>query len=423
MINILKTQNKIFIKLTLLSACVLLFSDVVIARNVRRAGSTKSASKKKIRSGDARKNLAPISSKNTMSATTTPTPSIDTSHITKYNCENLYNKCMNETCFNSKTGRCSCNTTSVFENANKKCEYITDTFPHLKDDIITSYRRIAKSDCTSYTMQTMGDENSSISNVLAELITCMQPKCRANRVNEFVGCFDKDNMEEKLKLCENVYSNVKDKDLLFKMFDESIITYKTKYCDENFGTMRDGECYIKIGLGTSIKDIKKVNEFKIGDTIICSENNFGVELGESKHAKIRKTRDIVVASIGAVGAIVDTASNIVSSKTDIIDKTSVSLIGSSGDRTFVQQQATGNLTSGNVVGNSILGVTGVISAVMPALPAIIEEDIDTSYTGYCYAIKGNQKVELFGATDDYSYQLRWAPDWAGRGTYIGEEEF
>lgn len=428
MINILKKQNKNFIKLNTILICIFLFSDTVIAKNSKRAGNSKTASKKKIRSFEGRKNSTSGTSKNTTkntNETSISTTDIDTSHITKYNCENLYNKCMNETCFNNKTGRCSCNTTSVFETANQKCEYITNAFPYLKDEIISSYKRIAKSDCTSYTIQQNTNElNSSLSNVLAELISCMQPKCRANRTDEFVNCFDKDNMETKLKLCENIYKNVNDKTLLLEMFKDSINTYKIKYCNEIFGTMRNGECYIQIGIGTSFKDIKKTQEFKIGDTIICSENNFGIDLGKSKHEKLRLIKNVAVAGINLTSGILNIASNVVSSKQDITSN-DTKIIGSANGKNIMQKQTTGQLTSANALATTLDGVSTLGTSALEALPSImmLKEDIDTSYSGYCYAIKGEQKIELFGATDDYSYQLRWAPAWTDRGNFIGKEEF
>ena len=98
---------------------------------------------------------------------------------------------MNEICFSNTNGRCNCNTLSIFEKAHSKCEYILDVYPYLKEDVISSFKRTAKSDCTDYVMQNSSN-TTALSNVLANLIKCIQPKCRANRDEEFVNCFDDD---------------------------------------------------------------------------------------------------------------------------------------------------------------------------------------------------------------------------------------
>ncbi len=62
------------------------------------------------------------------------------------------------------------------------------------------------------------------------------------------------------------------------------------------------------------------------------------------------------------------------------------------------------------------GTGETLSAVAPAVPAIMEltSNKDYSYKGYCYAIKGNQKKELFEANNEIYYKLRWAPSWSER---------
>ncbi|MBR1544876.1 MAG: hypothetical protein IJ638_02960 [Alphaproteobacteria bacterium] len=56
-----------------------------------------------------------------------------------------------------------------------------------------------------------------------------------------------------------------------------------------------------------------------------------------------------------------------------------------------------------LVGSQHLG--GAIAGVM-----LLKEG-DFSYQGHCYVIKGTNVKELFDASDDYYYKLRWGEDW------------
>ena len=147
-------------------------------------------------------------------------------------------------------------------------------------------------------------------------------------------------------------------------------------------------------------------------------------MGKSKHEKLRLIKNVAVAGINLTSGILNIASNVVGSKQDITSK-DTKIIGSANGKNIVQKQITGQLTSANALATTLEGVSTLGTSALEALPSImmLKEDIDTSYSGYCYAIKGEQKIELFGATDDYSYQLRWAPTWTDRGNFIGKEEF
>ncbi len=337
--------------------------------------------------------------------------------ITKYNAQNLYFKCMNKTCFSKDNGRCSCNTISVFEKSNENCKYIAEKFSSQTDDILNMYKRMAKNDCSSFVMQENKNSNVSISNNVAKLTECMQSKCKESRIYDFVGCFDEDNFEKKFAICEKkVLANVNNIKEVRDSFKDEMEIFKKKYCEEMLGTLKDdGNCYLQIGIGPTFKTIRAKKEFKIGDEIVCSEEAFGTNIGESIHGKIRASKSFVLFGLDAVKTGLNIAATVVGANDSIKElknlgkdvEENIKAIKSDTGIT-IAQEGLGLLASQNAIGSVVSFLT--------------MKDQDTKYSGYCYIIKGNNKKELFGIDDEVYYKLRWAPGWEENQLSHYEEE-
>ena len=415
MYNILKKQNKILTMLSLTLILSLCFFDNANAeKTTKRSGNAKSRKGVK---GQAKNSLMQRSrnvipteeNKTAEDKKEDKTEKKDISNITKYNCETLYNKCMNEQCYLPTNGRCSCDNNEKFTKADEKCGYIHNACPNLENDIVATFKRNAKFDCSNFAVADIKNTQVSLSNIIADLKVCMQPKCKS-KGNEFVGCFDEDNFEKKFKTCEKVYSKAKDVDTLKSMFKKDMALYKKKYCDEIYGTIKaDGECYLQIGFGPSRKVIQKVKEFKVGDTIICSESSFGVALKESKAQKIRATKEIVLAGFGLVENVTGFAGQLMGSMQE--DKTTGKL-KYAGDGVDLANDIIAGTSA--VTNNShLVGAIGSVIAL---------KEGDFKYNGYCYVLNGNAAKELFGATDDFYYKLRWDESWNTGMFSTGEVE-
>ncbi len=389
--NILKKQDKKSIILNLiLIFSFIVFDDANAEKSSKRNSSVKSRKESRSLSKNSitkTKNTA-INEKENAEKTGEKK---DTSNITKYNCEILYNKCMNEFCYKSDNGRCGCNDNKNFNAADEKCNYIYKACPNLENDIISTFKRNAKSDCSNIAINDVKNSSVSLSNVLAELKICMRPKCKS-KFNEFVGCFDEDNFEKKFKACEKVYSKAQDIDLLKSMFKDDFAVYKKKYCDEIYGTIKsDGECYLTIGFGPSFKTIQKTQEFKVGDTVRCSENSFGVALEESKAQKLVHIKEIVLTGLNFL-------------------KNATAFAGTIAGAT--EQNSEGKLESSMGAGEILTGSLGTLGTLTGAIGGVIAlKEGDFKYSGYCYVIKGTTVKELFGASDDFYYKLRWDENW------------
>ncbi|MBP3615682.1 MAG: hypothetical protein J6J27_02095 [Alphaproteobacteria bacterium] len=430
MYNLLKKQYNIIIKLSLITTLTIAFSEYVNAQrgsNAKRNASSKSSKIKRNRNQNSTTKTRTSNIENT-SKEAIP----DTSNITKYNCETLYNKCMNQTCYKESNGRCDCNNTSVFNQADEKCKYIYNACPNLADNIISMYKRNAKSDCSSFAISDIKNTNVSITNILSNLISCMKPKCKS-KSNEFVGCFDEDNFEKKFEVCKSTYTGVSDIALLKSMFKNNLNEYKKKYCDEIYGTIKsDGECYLNIGIGASFKTISKIKEFKVGDHVSCSESDFGTKLSENKSQKIRHIKEIVLTGLDFVQKGLSIASKIASGKKEGHGKEAEKkyLTDENGNKTnqFMEvYKGSGELISTRDWNDNLeIGLEGfnALAGSQHLAGAIIGIDAlnnqDFSYSGYCYVIKGDTVKELFPASDDYYYKLRWGENWTS-SSFIKDE--
>ena len=344
-------------------------------------------------------------------------------NINKYNCEELYGKCMNRTCFDTKEkSRCKCHKdAALYKEAGESCGYIPEACPAVGADIIRTYARAMAADCTTVALADNGrDAGKSLYNKLAELTTCMKPKCRIGRSSdaEFVACFDSDNLEAAMRECKDLYPEGEDQTTLRDMFYKSIADYKAKYCEEINGEMQDGECIITIGIGLSPLAIKEKREFKVGDKVVCSQAGFAVKLESGALAieKKRAKKNLVLAGIrlgakilGAAGKVLESAR---ASTKDSDEKDGIITrnLADSGKKLEF------DVDWSDMMGTS-LNMAGEAVNVIPAIMTLQMEDDSAEGRAKCYAIKGGKaRVDenakpLLTEDDEVYYILRWTPDW------------
>ena len=451
-------KNKTRILISIL-AFVFMFSDVVIAnkgskkRAANRSKNTKNGGVKNSRTKASKKTNN--TNKSNTEKTTEQTQKnfvVDIAEVNRYNCESFYFKCMNQFCMDEKNGRCGCSDATKFSSSNKQCSYILEVCPSKLNDIVKNYKNGITTDCNEYALnKNRNAPSSSLSNVLAELTACMKPKCVANRTNDFVGCFDADNLEKKFEACKGTHQNISDVNLLKEMLVKSFVSYKQKYCDEIHGTLKaDGECYLKIGIGASPKMIAKTKEFKVGDNVFCSESAFGVDLGDEEYRKIKYKKEIALFGMDLLKTGLNVASNIVgqhasademrmeaNKETEKATKLKQAtengiangIIGEDGKKKIddkinefegnatLLKSAADSMTGGvETTRNVLTGIQGVMGSqhLAGAIGGIMQlNSEDFKRKGYCYVImKNNLAKELFEMSDEYYYKIRWTPQWS-----------
>lgn len=378
MTKLLKIQNKKYATLLLTVVNIICCNSVTYSQTRNR----KSSSGARISSKTNSRNTS-TKTITTTTATTRQTTSvnqeIDVSTITKYNCENLYNQCMNKTCYNSNNGRCDCNQQSNFDKANENCKYIINACPQQSDDIIKTFARNAASDCRNVSLAANNPNFKNINNYVADTIACLKPKCRANKADDFVGCFDEDNLNNRLEICKNSYRDVTDIAELKKLINKSFLNYKKVYCDKMFGTLKDdGNCYLTIGIGVAHGDIKKTKEFKTGDLIVCSSDAFDTSMGENDAKKLKHIKNVTLSGISIVQQGLSLASSATAgSKENML------------------------LDSLNILNSGLGAVEDIYSLATE----------DFSHKGKCFVITKGKAHELFPENNNIAYKLRWAENW------------
>ena len=319
-------------------------------------------------------------------------------NITKYNCENFYIKCMDKSCFNENNGRCACNSNQLFNTTHQSCKYILNKFPYLETEFIDNYKRTAKQHCSSYTINNI--KGNYTTTELADLTECMQKKCNSKQ-GAFINCFDKEKYEQKLQSCNSTYKNSNDKNLVLEMFENSMMQYKTKYCNENFGILKNGNCYITIGIGPSLKVITAKKEFKIGDKFVCSEEFFNTDIGHSKILNLEQGRDIALYALDLTKGINNAA------------------------HTIARGVKTDNSGIASMEGiNEIIGTatgSGHFQDAVVAMAMKKEKKEELSkYKGACYIIKNNQTKLITEMSNEFYYTLKWTASWNNEKREVDE---
>lgn len=394
MFNLLKIRNKkYYISLLAIMNVVVLANDSNAQKKARKTSSASTRLTKASRVNSSAN--TPITDTDKPKSTDNSSgKEIDVSTITKYNCENLYNQCMNKTCYNASNGRCNCSQQAKFDEANKLCEYITNACPSQASDIVKTFARNASNDCMSVALTNNKGNFKNIHNYVADTLACLKPKCKQSKTEEFVGCFDDDNLKNRLEICKSNFSEVSDLDEFYKLIQESFLTYKQKYCNAIFGTLKeDGNCYLTIGIGVSSGDIKKKKEFKTGDKVVCSSKWFNTSMGDDTVQQIKLIKNITLASVSIMQQGLSMASSIASSSS-----------------------STGKKSASANAGTALTAVSGVLEMASTALPIVQDSytlaTTDFSYTGKCYVISNGTPHEMFTEDDTIAYKLRWADNWS-----------
>lgn len=402
MFNLLKIQEKKYLTSLLIIMNIVVFANGSNAQTkARKTSSGGNRLATKTASSSVRTSSRTITSinKNTPTENTSSNnQEIDVSTITKYNCENFYNQCMNKTCYNKSNGRCDCSKQAKFDEANKLCEYITNACLSQANDIVKTFARNASNDCMSIALANNEGNFKNINNYLADTLTCLKPKCRANKTDEFAGCFDDDNLKNRLEICKSSFSEVSDLDEFYKLIQQSFLTYKQKYCNEMFGTLKeDGNCYLTIGIGVASGDIKKTKEFKTGDKIVCSSEAFDTSMGEDTAKKLSSVKNITLSGLSLVQQGLSMASTITGAK------------NAKTNNNGVQKVSTDAYAKVSITSSSLGALSTTLESVQD-IQALATNDY--SYTGKCFVINKGKAHELFPENNDIAYQLRWAEKWS-----------
>ena len=403
---LLKKQNKVsFITLSFLISLSCFSSYVFAQKKSRKTNGRRIASQK---NNVVSNGKTTISSKK--ESETESKDKIDTSKITKYNCEEFYNQCMNKTCYTNANGRCNCSKQATFDKANNSCQYILDVCPSLSSDIIKTFARNASNDCRDFALMKNKGSFKNINNYVAETIACLKPKCRQNKTENFAGCFDEDNFEKRFETCKNTYKDLDDITELKSLVQQSFSDYKKAYCKEMYGNINEnGECYLTIGIGRSAFDIKAKKDFKIGDEIVCSSKFFNTSIGENEAKKLAHIKNISLAGVSMVAQGLSTASSVVSSKQKIVESTEKTT--ASGEKIVKYDVKTVSSSQENTADiiSGVLTGAGSGMAVIGDVYGLATQDF--SYTGKCFIIYNGVAHDLFVEDETVGYKLRWAKNW------------
>jgi hypothetical protein len=226
----------------------------------------------------------------------------------------------------------------------------------------------------------------------------MRRVCRPRRGGgDFEVCFDEEGLAEKFEECKDTHKNYANTGALQETFRAQILSYKTHFCTESWGVMRGGDCFVRIGIGpaqgTTIRTVRGIREFRVGDNIICSQEAFDANIGANRLMEMQGRKDVIVGSVRLVGTAVSAAGSIVG----VADQGAAAT-------TMAITAAVGELASEGIglwVGTMILGME------KPGFP------------GMCFAVRGEQVKPIFREDPEVFYQLRFSSDWEERGRSVG----
>jgi len=325
--------------------------------------------------------------------------------ITKYNASDLYAKCMSKTCFDSKTGLCQCRDGSAKSmEADAECRFIAAALPFKEADVLADFGRRAANDCTGLALsENAASAPQTQSEALASLTVCMKKACKPRGGGDFEICFDDDALAAKFKECKDSYANYNDPEALKLAFRRQIGTYKAYFCSESWGVMRDGECFVRIGIGTTPQNVKGVREFRVGENIICSQEAFGARVENAGYEIMRMTakKDIITGSMRLVGSAASAAGSIVD--------TSSAGTGADGEKTALDK-----INTGLAITNAVTGLAGDSLGIY--FNSMILGAPRPEFKGICFAVKTDgQAKPIFHEDPDVFYQLRYSLDWEERG--------
>ena len=339
---------------------------------------------------------------------------------TKYNVLDLYAKCMSNTCFDEKTGLCRCRDGSAkFAEADAGCRYVAAAIPFREADTIADFKRRAANDCTGFVFaENTAASQTTQSEALAALTVCMKKNCKARGGGDFEVCFDDDAFLAKFAGCQDTYKNYPDTAALKRAFAAQIEVYKAHFCTQSWGVMRDGECFIKIGIGASQKTVQGAREFRVGDKIVCSHESFRATARTNDLLHMQTKKNLVVGSINLVGTAAKSASSIISAVGEKVEaKDEEGNVKKDSDGNAIMKRKTNTAEMGMAVTTSVGSLAGdgiglwansmILGQERPGFPA------------KCFAVKADgQAKPIFHEDPETFYQLRFSTDWVERGKDI-----
>ena len=385
-----KQKNIYFIMLCLFTNLGYFSSDSLAQKKVKKSGGRKTT----VRNNNAGSKETKATSSKKSAKEKEDDGKIDISKITKYNCEEFYNQCMNKTCYTNSDGRCSCSKMEKFNKSNSSCQYILDACPAQAQDITKTFARNASNDCRDFALMQNEPTGKNIHNYVAKTLECLKPKCRS-KTDNFAGCFDEDNFENRFQICKNAYKDLDDTTKLKSLIMQSFLDYKKKFCKDMHGSLNEnGECYLTIGIGRTAIDIKAKKNFKIGESLVCSSKFFNTSMGQKDIAILKHAKNITLASLQTLSQMMSTASSMASSASN-----------NGGDVSAA---------------GWVSGAGGLLGTVSTATPIVTESmqlamgDFSND-DGGCYVLYNGHAIPLFMENDSVKYELRWSESWNETG--------
>lgn len=263
-------------------------------------------------------------------------------------CELFYTMCMNKFCIQDDVkGACSCSSSAL--NMNKKsselakfydldgymvkegielrqysetqCQAVLDQCSGLEGGLKNAFSITSQSDCVGWAAKNPEVE-PTIYDELKQLESCMEPVCSGDKglpdYVPFVKCFDLDEAEVLLNECSHVIAKSASNLGLKEYFVSSMKARMQDFCADlgHASTVDDPYgCDVRMSYGvTSEKPIKEMT-FKMGDTVMCSQEYFGTETpvvksiakANAKKMKNRAIADTVNGGVQLVAAVANVA--------------------------------------------------------------------------------------------------------------------
>jgi len=292
----------------------------------------------------------------------------------------------------------------------------------MEAEIRANFARRARGDCNSAGLaEYRAGVETSVADGLARLTACMSGKCTIAE-SEFLACFDKERFEKQFKACEPSYKGVANVQLLREEFAKSIVKYKRKFCNENYGTFGDDEiCRFTFGFGATQSSIQKTQQYQIGDAFICNQSRFGVIFDTNKIGVMMAKKDLDVAILRGVGTLL----NMGAAGIGLFKDAKCSAAGNGGKVDGWGKLSIGLSTVGIVADGFGPGLEIFMNAKM--LEAM-EEALDMQ-RGFCFVIKGDERVPIMPeeyrrAEDEKEefFVIKWTGDWVDQAINLENEE-
>ncbi|MCT4552594.1 MAG: hypothetical protein N4A44_02920 [Alphaproteobacteria bacterium] len=268
--------------------------------------------------------------------------------VNSESCELFYSMCMNKYCIQDDVkGACSCSASALNMNKDNgelaqfydldgymvkegiellqysetQCKAILDKCSGMESGLKNSFAITSQSDCVGWAAKNPEVE-PTIYDELKQLEACMEPVCKGDKgmpdYVPFVKCFDLDEAEVLLNECSHIIAKSHSNLGLKEYFVNSMKVRMQDFCaDLGHASTADDPygCDVKVSYGvTSEKPLKEMT-FKMGDTIMCSQEYFGTETPvvksiakqNAKKMKNRAYADTINGGVQLVAAVANVA--------------------------------------------------------------------------------------------------------------------